>query len=466
MLSKLISFQPLPTSKIFAEVFFYFTKWVKIINIMKSLIKKFVPRFVFNCYHKLLALLAMLVYGDPSSKLIVIGVTGTNGKSTTVNLIGRILQEAGQKVAWTSTANFFLDGQEWLNDQKMTMLGRMSTQKFLYNCLKAGCTAVIIETSSEGIKQYRHLGINYDTAVFTNLTPEHLESHGGFENYKSAKGKLFKHLAKKPKKKINDHIVEKTIVVNTDDPHAEYFLSFKADKKLTYSINQPSDFQATDINLQSNGTSFIIHHSSYKTNLYGRVNVYNYLAAIAVAKTFDIDNETIKRAMLKYKSVPGRFEFIETNQNFKVMIDYAPEPESMKRLYETLKIFSFNNIIHVLGSTGGGRDKARRPILGKLAAQNTDYVIVTNEDPYDDDPMEIIDQVAQGALDSGKILNQNLFKILDRKEAIEKALSLAKTDDLVLITGKGCEQFICVKNGKKIPWDDRKVVRELLNKSS
>jgi len=277
------------------------------------------------------------------------------------------------------------------------------------------------------------------------------------------------HLYKKSKKKLDGQVIDKTITVNADDPHTDYFLSFRADKKLTYSINNPSDFQATDIKLTSNGSNFEIkssvfsHQSSvYKTNLYGHVNVYNYLAAIAVASSLNIDEETIKRAMLKYQGMPGRFEFIETNKNFKVMVDYAPEPESMKRLYETLKIFSFQNIIHVLGSTGGGRDQTRRPILGKLAAQNAQYVIVTNEDPYDDDPQEIIDQVTQGAIENGKILNQNLFKILDRKEAIQKALSLAQENDLVLITGKGCEQFICVSNGKKIPWDDRKIVRELL----
>ncbi len=439
---------------------------------MKSLLKKLLPPFILSWYHKLLALFAMVLYGFPSNKLIVIGVTGTNGKSTVVNLIGKTLEEAGHKVGWTSTANFKVAGKEWLNDKKMTMLGRMATQKLLKEMVKNGCQYAIIETSSEGIKQYRHFGINYDIAVFTNLTPEHIEAHGSFENYKKAKGKLFRHLTKKPKKKINGKSVDKIIIVNADDPHADYFLRFNADKKLTYSINKTSGFQATAIQLQSNGTTFqlqssvISHRSSiYKTNLYGHVNVYNYLAALAVAKTLGISDEIIKQAMLKYQSIPGRFEFIETNQNFKVMVDYAPEPESMKRLYETLKIFSFNNIIHVLGSTGGGRDKARRPILGKLAAENADYVIVTNEDPYDDDPQEIIDQVAQGAIDAGKILNQNLFKILGRKDAIQKALSLAKPNDLVLITGKGCEQFICVKNGKKIPWDDRKVVKELLHRS-
>lgn len=427
---------------------------------MKSLIKKIIPPFFIQWYHWSLAYLGAFLYGFPSNKLVVIGVTGTNGKSTVVNLIGKILKEAGFKVSWIATTNFCLDDKEWLNDQKMTMLGRFKAQKFLADSVRADCKYIIIETSSEGIKQFRHLGINYDIAVFTNLTPEHLESHGSFENYKEAKGKLFRHLTSKPKKKINSQMVDKIIIVNADDEHVGYFLSFPADKKLTFSIDHLSDFRATNIDLKPGGTSFNLDSLVFKTNLLGKVNVYNCLVAIAVGKTQDINYEIIKQALQKYPGMPGRFEFINKGQNFKVMVDYAPEPESVKRLYEILQLFQFNKIIHVLGSCGGGRDKARRPVLGKLAAEKADVVIVTNEDPYDEDPQTIIDQVVAGAQDRGKTLNQNLFKILDRKEAIKKALSLAQEGDLVLITGKGCEQFICVARGKKIPWDDREVVRK------
>ena len=430
---------------------------------MKKVIKKILPAFVIGWYHKILAVLAAVIYGRPSDKLIVIGVTGTNGKSTVVNLIAELLKAGGAKVGLTATANFKIGEEEWLNDQKMTMLGRFKTQKFLRELVKAGCRYAVIETSSEGVKQYRHLGINYDILIFTNLTPEHLEAHGGFDNYKKAKGKLFQHLTNKKRKIINGQKIDKTIIVNADDKYADYFLNFPADKKLTYSINKASDFQAGDIKLQGNGTTFNLQHSTYKTNLLGLVNVYNCLAAMAAAKVQNIAEKKIKQALLEYQGVPGRFEFIETGKNFKVMVDYAPEPESMSKLYETLKIFNFSKIIHVLGSCGGGRDGARQPVLGKLAADNADYVIVTNEDPYDDDPQKIIDHVASGAEANNKVLNQNLFKILDRREAIQKALSLAQENDLVLITGKGSEQFICVAHGKKIPWDDRKVVRELLN---
>jgi UDP-N-acetylmuramoyl-L-alanyl-D-glutamate--2,6-diaminopimelate ligase len=436
---------------------------------MKALLKKILPAFVISWYHKILAVLAMTVYGRPSNRLIVIGVTGTNGKSTVVNLTAELLKSNEVKVGLSATTNFKIGEQEWLNDQKMTMLGRFKTQKLLKDMIKAGCRYAVIETSSEGIKQYRHLGINYDLLIFTNLTPEHLEAHGGFANYKNAKGKLFKHLTSRKRKIIDGQKIDKTIIVNRDDEQADYFLSFAADKKLTYSINKPSDFRAAGIELQGNGTTFNLQPSTlnpqpstYKTNLLGLVNVYNCLGAMAAAKVLNMAEEKIKQALLEYRGVPGRFEFVESGRNFKVMVDYAPEPESMTKLYETLKIFNFHKIIHVLGSCGGGRDVARQPVLGKLAAINADYVIVTNEDPYDDDPQKIIDNVATGAEAAGKTLNQNLFKILDRRQAIKKALSLAQENDLVLITGKGCEQYICVAGGKKIPWDDREVTKELI----
>ncbi|MBU1037087.1 UDP-N-acetylmuramoyl-L-alanyl-D-glutamate--2,6-diaminopimelate ligase [Patescibacteria group bacterium] len=429
---------------------------------MKSFIKKLVPEFILDLYHKSLALVGAFIYGRPSNKLIVIGVTGTNGKSTVVNLIGYILEEAGHKVGWTSTINFKVADKIWLNDQKMTMPGRFAIQKLLKQMLKKNCSHAIIETSSEGIKQHRHLGINYDIAVFTNLTPEHLETHGSFENYKQAKAKLFKHLTHKPKKNIKGKIIDKTIIINNDDEFGSFFLDFKADQKLTFSINKEADFKAEDIKLTSSGTFFKIEESTYKNNLLGKVNIYNCLAAIAIANTQKIKEEIIKQALIKYQVLSGRYEFIDQGQNFKVMVDYAPEPESMKNLYETLNLFKFNHIIHVLGSCGGGRDHARRPVLGALAASKADYVIVTNEDPYNDDPQLIINEVAQGAIKAGKVLNHNLFKIMDRKEAISYALSLAQKNDLVLLTGKGAEQFICVADNKKIPWDDREIVKELL----
>ena len=432
---------------------------------MRAFLRKITPKFLINIYHRFLGIAGAWLYNNPSNKLIVIGVTGTNGKSTVVNLIGQILEFAGYKVGWTSTINFKVSDKEWLNDQKMTMLGRLETQKLLKQMVEQGCQYAIIETSSEGLKQHRHLGINYDVAVFTNLTPEHIESHGSFANYQKAKAKLFKHLTARPRKMINGKRIDKIMVINSDDQYADFFLNFKADQKITYSIDKPSNFQAKKIQLTATGALFELNNYFYKINLLGKVNIYNSLAAIAVAKTQNIEEEKIEQALFKNHGLPGRFEFIDEGQNFKVMVDYAPEPESMKHLYETLKLFKFNRIIHILGSTGGGRDRNRRPILGRIAAENADIVTVTNEDPYDDDPIQIIDEVADGAIKAGKILNQNLFKVLDRREAIKHALiTLAKKDDLVLVTGKGSEQYMCVANGRKIPWDDRQMIRERLKK--
>lgn len=421
----------------------------------KNLIKKFIPKAVLSIYHLSLAHLANFIYGAPSEKLIVIGVTGTNGKSTTVNLIAKILQEAGHKVVISSTVNFSNGKKEWLNDLKMTMPGRFFLQKLLSEGVKNSCQFAVIESSSEGILQHRHIGVHYDDMVFTNLTPEHIEAHGGYENYKNAKLEYFRHLETLPYKIINNpdasvgaRKIPKGIMANADDPHAQEFLNFKVDKKITFSKADAKNFIATE-----QGISFEYDNLNFSLQLKGVFDVYNALAAILTCKVFGIDLAIAKQALEKIPNIPGRMELIEEGQNFKVLVDYAPEPESLKQLYATIKNWPHEKIIHLLGSTGGGRDIGRRKILGNIAGANADIVIVTNEDPYNDDPQQIIDDVANGA--------PNAIKILDRREAIAKALSLAQENDLVLLTGKGSEQKMAIKHGY-IPWDDRQVAREEL----
>ncbi len=430
----------------------------------KEIIKKIIPPVALRWYHKILAMVANVFYGFPSNKLVVIGVTGTNGKSTTVHLIAKMFEGAGFKVGSTSTVGFKIADKEWLNKKKMTMLGRFALQKILRQMVNVGCKYAIIETSSQGVEQFRHLGVNYDVAVFTNLTPEHIEAHGGFENYKKAKGKFFQHLTAKPKKVIDGKTVPKVSVVNIDDEHANYFSGFPTDKKFGYGIKTRAALLAENVESESGGSRFTVNGVSFEINLLGRFNIYNALAAAAVGLSQGLSLDIISKSLEKVSGVPGRMEFIDEGQNFKVLVDYAPEPASMAKLYETVRSGQFlasgSRIIHVLGSAGGGRDKARRPILGKLAGENADYVIITNEDPYDEDPMEIINQVAGGAV--GKQDGVNLFKILDRGEAIAKAIGLAHEGDLVILTGKGSEQAICVADNKKIPWDDREKVREIL----
>lgn len=432
---------------------------------LKSLIRKVVNEDTINKYHKFLALFSAFVYGNPSDKMIVIGVTGTNGKSTTVNLIAKALEFGGYKVGLTSTVNFKVADKEWLNNKKMTMLGRFQLQKLLKQMVQAGCRYAVVETSSQGIVQSRHLGINYDYVVFTNLTPEHIEAHGGFENYKQAKGELFKHLMSCPKKKVAGKKVVKTIVANMDDEHAAYFLSFPADKKLTYSESDHSaHIFANNIQVTNIGTSFNIGQTKISLKLLGAFNVYNSLAAITVALEEGIELQKIKRGLESVPVVPGRMELINEGQDFTVLVDYCPEPYSMKKMYETVALMKKNKIIHVFGSCGGGRDVARRPVLGKLVGEKADIAIVTNEDPYNDDPEMIIDQVVLGAVEAGKVINETLYKIIDRQEAIKKAVNLAETGDMLLITGKGSEQAMAVAGGKYIPWDDRKIIRAILKK--
>jgi len=433
---------------------------------MKTIIKKLTPHFILLFYHWLLAWLGAFLYGHPSRQMIIIGVTGTKGKSTLVNLIAGVLEGAGFSLGLTSTINFKIGQKEWKNDTKQTMPGRFKLQKLLAQMVKAGCQYAVIETSSEGIAQYRHQGIDYDVAVFTNLSPEHIESHGSYEKYRQAKTKLFKGLSKSFRKEIKDQIIQKVLVVNHDDQEAKHFLSFSADKKYTFGLARSpeslkSDYQilANDIKSDQSGISFFTERIQFNLKLLGQFNVYNALAAITVGLSQKVELAVMKEALKKVTAMPGRMEEIENDKGFRVFVDYAHEPASLEEVYKTLKSFKPKKIISVLGSQGGGRDKTKRPILGKLAGQYTDRVIITNEDPYDEDPQQIINEVADGAL---RVAHYPVEKILDRRQAIKKALDLAQPGDVVIITGKGSETVMAVEGGKKISWDDRKVCRELL----
>ncbi|MFH0923647.1 MAG: UDP-N-acetylmuramyl-tripeptide synthetase [Candidatus Falkowbacteria bacterium] len=477
----------------------------KILNIIKKYIPKKLFKYFQPAYHFLLSWFSAVWHKRPGEKLIVIGVTGTTGKTTIVYLIAEVLKSSGYKVGYTSTAMFSDGEKEWLNDKKMTMVGRFFTQRMLRDMARNKCQYAIVETTSEGIVQYRHKFINYDILIFTGLYPEHIDSHGGFENYKQAKGKLFAHLKDCKTKYVNEekyvckaasgikkldlNRVKKAIIANGDDEHVSYFLGFSAEEKIKYEVsakdgpsfgwrsmepkvmNKESKDDAAikklialDIDVSGDGASFVVNDTRINLRLLGEFNVSNAMAAVGTGLSQGLDMAEIKNGLEKVKGVPGRFERINEGQNFTVIVDYAFEPNAVEKLYETIKLISHSKIIHVLGSAGGGRDINRRPKLGKIAGEKADYAIITNEDPYDEDPQIIIDQVAAGAEKAGKELGKNLFKILDRREAIKKAFSLAREKDIVLITGKGSEQAICVEDGKKITWDDRQVAREELGK--
>ena len=396
---------------------------------MKEFIKKFLPSFVLNWYHLGLAFLGALLYQFPSKKLKVIGITGTNGKTTVTEMITKIFEKAGFKVALINSIRFKIDEKEWRNTLRMTMPGRFFIQRFLKMAFVNKCQYAILEVTSEGIKQYRHKFINFEIAVFTNLSKEHIEAHGGFENYRKAKGELFK-------------ITKNTHIINIDDEHAKYFLQFTAKKKITYGLNRG---EINNKNLQ------------LKLKLIGNFNIHNALAAISVGISQGIPLEVCKKNLEEIREIPGRMEEV-VSEPFKVIVDYAFTPNALEKVYKTVrKEFNPKKMVCVLGACGGGRDKWKRPVLGEIAAKYCNEVIVTNEDPYDENPMQIIEQVAAGTRGKAR-------KILDRREAIKTALTIANEGDVVIITGKGCEPCICVAKGKRIPWDDRKVVKEEFEK--
>lgn len=427
---------------------------------VKSFVKKLTPRFLLDFYYWLWVFLGALVFGFPAKKLIVIGVTGTSGKSTTVDFITRILEENNEKVASLSSIRFKIADKETKNNLKMTMPGRFTIQKFLKEAVDADCRYAVLEVTSEGIKQFRHKFINFNSVVFTNLSPEHIESHGGFKKYRNEKLKLFK---QNPS----------THIINLDDENAKYFLEIPAKEKNVFSFEDPNDqtpifqqYPKVNLNIisakKNSDTEFEIENTKFNLNVLGNFNQYNALAAISVARHYGVSLEICKKALEKVVAIPGRMEVVAHKP--LVVVDYAHTPEQLKQVYQSLtesyKLEAKSyKLVCVLGSCGGGRDKWKRPVLGLLASQYCQEIIITNEDPYDEDPLEIMEQVAS-QIEEGR----EYHIVIDRKEAIKKALELAKPEDVVIITGKGSEPLMCLANGKKIPWDDREIVRQELKK--
>ncbi|MFA6251881.1 MAG: UDP-N-acetylmuramoyl-L-alanyl-D-glutamate--2,6-diaminopimelate ligase [Candidatus Paceibacterota bacterium] len=412
---------------------------------MKKIIKKIIPEGLLSFYHYLWALAGALYYGFPSKKLKIIGITGTGGKSTVIALSSKILEEAGYKVAYSSSI-VFKWGEKWEeNKYKMTMPGRMVLQRFLSKAVSEKCDYALVETTSEGIKQFRHKFIDYSVAVITNLNPEHIEAHRGFENYRKEKEKLFR-------------TVKNIHIVNLDDAHKDFFLFKPAERTITYAIeDKNADIVAEKIVVTPEGSKFSIDGVDFELQLLCEFNIYNALAAIAIGVSQGIPLSVCSDAIKKVGQVAGRTERVISDP-FYVFVDYAFVPISLEKVYQFLKPKK-GKLICVLGACGGGRDSWKRPVLGAIADKYGDYVIVTNEDPYDENPQAIIDQVSSGVQDTKKLL-----KIFNRRDAIRKALELAKKGDTVVITGKGCEPWICWENGKKEPWDDRQVVKEEFKK--
>ncbi len=393
--------------------------------------------------------MAAIVYRFPARRLNIIGVTGTKGKSSTVELIGALLTEQGYTVATASTIRFNIAGSEEPNQLKMTMPGRFFLQRFLRRAVGAGCQYAVIEMTSEGAKQYRHLFLYPDTLIFLNLTPEHIESHGSYENYREAKLTLTRALLNSPKPKP-------TLIANTDDHESAHFLALNIPNKLTFSLQDVAPYQ-----IFSDQLNFTWRGQNITSPLAGEFNLSNITAAITVANYYGVSVEVVKRALEKFNGIPGRLERITlpasdplaAKQDFTVIVDYAHTADSLQKVYE---LFSDSKKICVLGATGGGRDKWKRPVMGEVASRYCDTIILTDDDSYDESPEKIVKEVAVG------ISGANYQIIIDRREAIKTALNQAKTGDTVLITGKGTDAYLMGPNGTKTPWSDAGIACEEL----
>ena len=439
---------------------------------LKKIGRAVIPKSIFRAlqptYHGAMAQLASLYFGNPSSKLFVIGVTGTAGKSTTVLMTAKILNFANFQTGYITTTGFSDGTNSVLNKHGLSMPGGWLLQKQLREMLNAGCKFAVVECTSEGLAQNRHLGINFQSALFTNLSPAHLDSHGSFENYRKAKGKLFEALSFSSNDKRN----QKILGVNLDDPNRNFFLNFPATKKFGVSMREDIDkpqglktFKATNIQV-TNKISFTVEDTYFELNLFGTFNTTNALLAIGVANEIGVSLETCSKALSEIGNVPGRMETFTAKNGATVIVDYAPEPAGMLASLKTISAMPHNKIIHVFGSTGGHRDVAKRFDFGEISAEFADSIIITNDDVYDSNLEDIAKNIEEGiekTKASGKLKMSNIEKVLDRKEAIKKAIELAQEKDVVLITGKGSEQFLVLPNNERIAWDDREIVKEFLN---
>lgn len=424
---------------------------------IKKIIWSILPETIRNHYHKVQAFLAAARYGFPSTKIHIIGITGTKGKTSSANLMWSVLSHGGFKTGLIGTANIRIGDVEKTNTMHMTMFGPWVTQKLLREMLDAGCTHVVMEVTSEGIKQYRHIGIKFQTAVFTNLSPEHLASHdNNFEKYKQTKGILFQTL-----KDVSNSLS----IINIDTPHGAYYASFPAGKIITYGLTN-GEVQATNIRESNTNLLFDVDNELYNLNLLGVFNIANALPAIILGRELGILQSHIRQGLAALTLIPGRMEKIDEGQPYTVIVDYAHEKLSINALLDTAQTWQKpgSRIITVIGAEGGGRDPAKREHMGRAAGTKSDYVIVTTTDPYDDDPKMLAEAVAGFVEITGKTQGETLFVVVDRTEGLRKALSIAREDDIVLFTGMGAQETMMVR-GVALPWDERAIVRKLIQES-
>lgn len=392
-----------------------------------------------NIYHLFSALLAILAFRYPARHLIVIGVTGTDGKTTTVNLIYHILIASGRKVSLISSVNALIGKKEYDTGFHVTTPDPWALQKYLRQAVDKGSQFMVLEATSHGLDQHRLLGANFGVGVVTNVTHEHLDYHQTYENYLKAKAKLFRAVL--------------VAILNRDDKSFNYLKSVvpKKTKIVTYGLKR-GDFTPQTFR--------------FKTSLPGEYNQYNCLAAIAVASSLGLSREAVKKGIISFRPVKGRLEEINEGQDFKVLIDFAHTPNALENVLKLLSNLNppaggqTSNLIAVFGCAGE-RDRAKRPVMGEISARLADITILTAEDPRTEDVSEIIEQIARGCQKAGGVEGKTFFKIPDRAEAIQFAIKKAKKGDIVVLCGKGHEKSMCF--GKvEYPWSEQEAARKAL----
>jgi UDP-N-acetylmuramoyl-L-alanyl-D-glutamate--2,6-diaminopimelate ligase len=419
---------------------------VNIRKIVKALIPVSLFREIEPTGHMIESILMNIRYGFPSRGMHVIGITGTNGKTTTSFMVHKMLVNSGIKTGLMTTVAYGIDNDITPQVEHMTTTSAGKLQRRLRDFKRLGVQWVVLETTSHALAQHRIWGVPYEIAVMTNVTHEHLDYHKTFERYVEAKTKLFK-IASKNGRKLG--------IVNADDPSAKKFIKC-VPNSVTYGIEK-GDIKATDIKLEADGSHFKVKLNDSTLNIHcnipGEFNVQNSLAAIAVGKEMGLSDEQIEQGIDSLKGVEGRMTVVSAGQDFTVIVDFAHTPDSFERLLSDLRKSTKGRLITLFGSAGR-RDEAKRAVQGEIAGRFSDEVILTEEDDRDIDGNEILDQIAGGAKKAGKVLDKDLFKVLNREDAIGFAMTRAQSkNDTVVLLGKGHEKTIERADGT-YPWNE------------
>lgn len=438
----------------------------KLVHKILNLFRRILPSWIFQLQHYLEARLAQILFKNPSKSMLVVGIVGSKGKTTTANILWGILNNPNNPAGLIGTSDIQIGNKTVKNHWHKTMPGRWHTQKLLSKMRAAGCEYAILEVPSEAQQNWRHIGINFDIIIFTNVTNEILAVHkNSLELLHKHNKRLLSRFNKLSRKKIGGRVFPKTIIANKDSEYFNDYFKFQADQKFSYSTaSQKSDYMPNNMQSNLEGSSFNLKGTSFKLNIPGSINVSNALAAVVCAKIIGLDLKTISKRLSSYSGVPGRMNIIKQGQPFTVVIDYAHEETGLKHLVDWANQSKQKNanVISLICGQGGGRDVKKRPLMGEIAAKGCQSVIISNDDVYDDDPQDIIDDIVKGCKKVRADL-KGIYQIQDRREGIAKALSLAKKNDIVLITGKGNDSSSIIA-GVKIPWDEYAVTKEELTK--